>query len=511
MTAPVLPDGVDLGALEGVLSRQPDDPDALERYHRAISADGLARRGSHFLGALTRTAPGNKSLAYLHIELLLRQGRDAEALDAVESAMARFGLQDGILAPALALRRRVGPPVRDPAAPDAIGLCMIVRDEAAMLARCLQSVKAVVAEMVVVDTGSRDRSTDVARVFGARVSHFAWCDDFSAARNFGLDQARSPWILILDADEVIAAGDLPGLAALTRLETDVPARAYSFQTRNYIRQSHVVGWQPNDGRYPDEAAGCGWVGTDKVRLFPNRPGIRFAAPVHELVDGALKRAGVAICPSPVPVHHYGTLDETHAQAKGERYYRIGLKKLESGGDDPSALRELALQAAVLGRPAEALGLWRRLLAAEPDADRRAEAWIHVSSLLWAAGRYAEALPAARQAMALVPSGKEARYNAALAELTGGSLAEARRLAAGLAQSEPDYAPGRFVAAVVAAVCGDPVRAAGQLAELRTSAMGPQLADTTREMIRRLADCGRPTAGLARAMAGLAAESEGSGP
>ena len=79
---------------------------------------------------------------------------------------------------------------------------MIVKNEEETLPRCLVSVKPVVDEMIVVDTGSTDRTKEIARVFGAKVFDYEWADDFSGARNFSLSKAKGNWILILDADEV---------------------------------------------------------------------------------------------------------------------------------------------------------------------------------------------------------------------------------------------------------------------------------------------------------------------
>ena len=86
----------------------------------------------------------------------------------------------------------------------AISLCMIVRDEEATLARCLEAAQPFVDEIVIVDTGSQDGTIEIAERFGARIIHEVWEDDFSAARNRSLEEARCEWILTLDADEVIS-------------------------------------------------------------------------------------------------------------------------------------------------------------------------------------------------------------------------------------------------------------------------------------------------------------------
>ncbi len=82
-----------------------------------------------------------------------------------------------------------------------LSLCMIVRNEAGNLAACLDSVVGFVDEMVILDTGSTDRTVDIALEYGAKVSEFVWCDDFSLARNASMRGVAGDWVLVLDADE----------------------------------------------------------------------------------------------------------------------------------------------------------------------------------------------------------------------------------------------------------------------------------------------------------------------
>ncbi len=84
-----------------------------------------------------------------------------------------------------------------------VSLSMIVRNEETNLATCLASAADLVDEMIVMDTGSTDRTKEVAARFGARIFDFPWCDDFSAARNASADHANGDWLFILDADDVI--------------------------------------------------------------------------------------------------------------------------------------------------------------------------------------------------------------------------------------------------------------------------------------------------------------------
>src|SRR3989338_2535121 len=88
-----------------------------------------------------------------------------------------------------------------------ISLCMITKNEEKYLEQCLNSVKAFVDEVVIVDTGSIDKTKEIAKRFNAKIYDFKWVDDFSAARNESLKYATKDWILVLDADEVLEEKD----------------------------------------------------------------------------------------------------------------------------------------------------------------------------------------------------------------------------------------------------------------------------------------------------------------
>ncbi|MEG3988101.1 tetratricopeptide repeat protein [Microcoleus sp. S28C3] len=143
-------------------------------------------------------------------------------------------------------------------------LCMIVKNEEATLSRTLDSVKGVVDEIVVVDTGSGDRTREVARGYGARVYDFEWCDDFAAARNECLKHAQGDWILVLDADEVLVPQILPQIKE--GIQSD------RLLLINLIRQEIGASQSPY---------------SLVSRLFRNRPDIRFSRPYHAMVDDSV--------------------------------------------------------------------------------------------------------------------------------------------------------------------------------------------------------------------------------
>ncbi len=155
--------------------------------------------------------------------------------------------------------------------PHSISVAMIVKDESAQLAECLAGVRGIADEICIVDTGSQDDTLDIARQYGAKISVFIWCDDFSAARNESLRLCTGDWVFILDADERIAESDLPEMRALSAGPLDC---GYRFVTRNYTKTTTVSEFQPCDGADPMAHGFGGWYPSAKVRLFPNHRGAR---------------------------------------------------------------------------------------------------------------------------------------------------------------------------------------------------------------------------------------------
>jgi glycosyltransferase involved in cell wall biosynthesis len=140
-----------------------------------------------------------------------------------------------------------------------ISVCMVVKDEAHSLERSLTSILPAVQEVILVDTGSSDETLQIAGRFSVKVSRFPWRDDFSAARNFSLDLATLPWILVLDADEVFSTVDR---IALTTLLKHSEASAYSLTQRNYVESSGKLTWATDD-----------FVEKKQAMLFPPKDGL----------------------------------------------------------------------------------------------------------------------------------------------------------------------------------------------------------------------------------------------
>jgi tetratricopeptide (TPR) repeat protein len=189
-----------------------------------------------------------------------------------------------------------------------LSLCMIVKNEADNLPRCLSSAKPYVDEIIVVDTGSTDQSVAIAHQFGAKVSYFAWCDDFAAARNASLALATGEWILVLDADE--------------ELEVKHP------NFRQQLRGKPNI-WQYNLTRFEVSAESVlteFWLN----RLFRNLPQMKYVDRFHEqLTCNALTQGGVENLTG-VTILHYGYAPELKLKKLRDRNIPI-LKSMRQKG------------------------------------------------------------------------------------------------------------------------------------------------------------------------------------
>mgnify|MGYP001256366857 CR=1 FL=1 len=466
----------------------PISAEAAYHYHSIITASGDYLRGEITFRETRRFYQQHRTINFLLIDILIRQGKHPRAVEEIEHACSVFGIEDGMLAAGLDLRRKIGPISVAPekkAAGTGVSLCMIVKDEERNLPRCLNSLKPVVDEIIIVDTGSADRSREIAELFGARVIDHAWCADFSAARNAGLKEAAGNWILIMDADEVLSPLDYDRFRRM--IEDSAGKRvAFDMATRNYLSKINVEKWHQNDGLYPHQEAGAGWTPSNKVRVFPNRKGIHFHNAIHEMVDSSLSKERIAVQETSIPVHHYGYLDEERQKRKGEQYYQLGKKKLtENGKDDIKALSELAIQAGGIGRYEEAIELWNRVIAGNPSL---ALAYFNMGFVYLQMGKFSESRDASARAMELKRDYYEAVNNFTMAELCLGNPREAIKALEKTLSDKPDYPNAIAMLAVVRLCAGD--RAEGLDLMHNLSKRGVVFAEFVNESAKKLRIAGK---------------------
>lgn len=185
-----------------------------------------------------------------------------------------------------------------------ISQCMIVRNEEANIERALSWGRGVVSEQIVVDTGSTDRTVELAEQTGARVYHFPWIDDFSAAKNYAISKARGDWIAFLDADEYLPPEDGKKLISILKSCDDQGIEAVSARMLEVDQEGSVKG-----------------AGT-LVRFFRGRIGLCYHRRIHEQLgfsDGRPMKLGDAV--SELTIYHSGYSGSAYEEKQGSQRNR----------------------------------------------------------------------------------------------------------------------------------------------------------------------------------------------
>lgn len=268
---------------------------------------------------------------------------------------------------------------------------MIVKDEAATLGHCLGSVRDLVDEMVVVDTGSTDGTAALAGQLGARVAHFPWGDDFAAARNESLRLCTGDWVLLLDADEAVDPSDH---GEIRRAAEQDRLAGFTLVSRNYTRDGsarlfdrHVT---PNRSSYQEGADLPYYADQPMLRLVRRLPGLAFEGRIHEVLEPWFRRRHLDLGQLSAVIHHYGKLDLAREKAKTSYYLDLAIREAAEHPQDPDRQFNLMAQAELAGQweTALAAGLAvTRLSRQVPFAVRTA-----VATACQQLGRHQEALP-----------------------------------------------------------------------------------------------------------------------
>jgi tetratricopeptide (TPR) repeat protein len=287
-----------------------------------------------------------------------------------------------------------------------VSLCVIARDEEAMLGACLASARDAVDDMVVVDTGSRDATKRIAVQGGARVFDFTWCDDFSAARNDALRHARGQWILVLDADERLSPGSGKRLrAALAGATFDCGLLRLHDARRTDASLEDVV-------RGKERQSEVQLV----PRLLRRADDLAFVDTIHEHVTPWLRRRGMKIAGVNADIVHWGATEQVvTTKAKIARNLRMLRARIERDPADLDAhgylVHELVRSEAIEEARETAERAWA---AIDAGGDTR-HTPIHRlatgrASLLIGSGRFADARETIRVARARDAAGQDAAAN-----------------------------------------------------------------------------------------------------
>jgi GT2 family glycosyltransferase/tetratricopeptide (TPR) repeat protein/2-polyprenyl-3-methyl-5-hydroxy-6-metoxy-1,4-benzoquinol methylase len=256
--------------------------------------------------------------------------------------------------PASSLRQGPGSGLPPECAHPRLSLCMIVRDNAGTLGPGLESIRPYVDEMIVVDTGSTDDTPQIAAGLGARVYHFPWCDDFAAARNESLKYAQGDWIFWMDSDDTIDAANGQRLRELAYRDAD-PA------VLGYVMQVHCPG--------PGAAGAADVTVVDHVKLFRNRPELRFDGRIHEQIIPAIRAAGGDIAWTDLFVVHSGSDHSPEGRRrKLERDLKLLHLELRERPEHPFTLFNLGMTYADAGDYAVAASYLVRSIARAKETE-----------------------------------------------------------------------------------------------------------------------------------------------
>ncbi len=282
-----------------------------------------------------------------------------------------------------------------------VSLCIIARDEETNLRRCLTSAAGAADEMIVVDTGSRDDTVAVAQELGARVEYFPWCNDFAAARNYGLDQATGEWVLVLDADDELTP---EACAAIPELARNALAEVAGFAFS-------MASWMGNK-------PGGHLMTVTHPRLWRNWPQHRYHGAIHEWirVDGLLLYTDLRI-------YHHGYLDQPGVrQAKFNRNVALLTERLQAEPDRAYYLFQLGVEYLRMRQPRRAVPYLRRAWALEQAAFFADQ----LGAALIRAGYLQEATRVMADAAGRWPDYTDLHYRLGCAHLLLGNPTAARR-------------------------------------------------------------------------------------
>ncbi len=221
-----------------------------------------------------------------------------------------------------------------------LSVCLIVKNEERFLGQCLKSVRGIAHEIIVVDTGSTDRTVEIAREHGAKIYTFKWDDNFSHARNAALERATGDWILFLDADEELTP---EAVQTLAKEMSNPNVIAYRLPLHNAGMNEVCGGYVP--------------------RLYRNAPGLFYHSRVHEQVyPSILVRAGewkLAAELGTTRIIHHGYEDElVRSRGKAERNLKLLKLAVEEWPGEPNLLMNFGLELARSDRREEGLVQYR---------------------------------------------------------------------------------------------------------------------------------------------------------
>jgi glycosyltransferase involved in cell wall biosynthesis len=230
-----------------------------------------------------------------------------------------------------------------------ISVCIITKNEEKHLEECLKRIRPYDWEIVVTDTGSTDRTREIAMQYADKVCDFTWCNDFAAARNYGISQASRPFILVLDSDEYLTKVNRRDLLTLVR---EHPSAIGRMHRSNHLGDGH-------GDHFMDEMV---------ERLFPKRL-YRYDYPIHEQIvlrsDPSNKQH--MVYDVPIYTEHHGyQLTQEDKEAKAKRNNDILLEWLERNPNNAYIPFQIAQSYSMIGAYEKAYPYYKRSFEQQND-------------------------------------------------------------------------------------------------------------------------------------------------
>lgn len=169
-----------------------------------------------------------------------------------------------------------------------ISLCIITKNEERHIKKCINSVSDIVDEIVVVDTGSKDKTVSIAKSLGAKIFEYEWCGDFSKARNFAIEQCSGKWIIFLDADEYLKEGCTEELKSQIRNAHNNNKEAILFEIINIDEENTEI-----------------YDISKNIRAFKKHPMLRYVQPIHEVLEHINRSIKAVDATSKIKLYHTG--------------------------------------------------------------------------------------------------------------------------------------------------------------------------------------------------------------
>lgn len=275
-----------------------------------------------------------------------------------------------------------------------LSVCMIVRNEERFIEKSLRSVLPIANEIIVVDTGSTDRTLEIVAQFPAKIHHFEWKNDFSEARNFAISLASSPFIFSIDADE-----ELQNPESIVKL----------LQTA----KDDEGGWLVNNISFASRKGGIGYdtFATKLLRIFRRHPKIRFTGQVHEQIHESIFSLGLKIRDSEALLLHYGySLSPKEMQDKQLRNLNLLLSALEREPTNSYLLFQIAKTYLALDKLIDANNYIQLCLQyVKPESAVRPQALNYGGIISFKYGDYTLAIERALESLKIIPNQSFANF------------------------------------------------------------------------------------------------------